>query len=68
MYRDIKIGVIGCGMVGVIHVKNLLKMIPTSNIYLCDKSQEVLQNVSMEYNIKNIYTDEMNLITNGCGA
>lgn len=64
MYRDIKIGIIGCGMVGDIHVKNLLKMIPASNIYLCDKSQEILQNVSMKYSIKNIYTDDIHLITN----
>ena len=64
MSENVDIGVIGCGMVGNIHIENLLKLVAIDNIHICDISKDTLERTCNKYNIQNSYSQEIDLINN----
>ncbi|RLF05889.1 MAG: gfo/Idh/MocA family oxidoreductase [Thermoprotei archaeon] len=56
-----RVGVIGCGSIGKVHIRNL-KRIGAEVIAACDIDEKELKYVKSEFGIENLYTDYHDLI------
>jgi predicted dehydrogenase len=60
----INIGIIGCGMIGESHIKNVLKILPSCTIHICDRSEQIVKKVAEKFRINNIYLNAKEIIEN----
>ena len=60
----LKIGVIGLGRIGKIHLKNLVTQIPSAEVVAVADPYEEFHPYAQEFNIKEIYKDSTKVIDN----
>ena len=57
-----KIGIIGCGMIGSIHIENLINILGRENIAIFDNSKDNLEIIANKYNITNTFYELQSFI------
>ncbi len=63
--KKLKIGVIGLGRIGRVHVENIVRRIPSAKVEaIADISENALREVTAEFNISHKYTNYRDLIAN----
>ncbi|RLE82124.1 MAG: gfo/Idh/MocA family oxidoreductase [Thermoprotei archaeon] len=60
--QRVKIGVIGCGSIGKIHIANLKKIESAEVVAACDIDEEELKRVREEFGVERLYKDYRDLL------
>ena len=57
-----KIGLVGCGIIGLSHLKKVKKLLPDAKIFLCDVDEMKCQAFAEKYSIDGFYTSIEDLL------
>ncbi len=57
-----KVGLVGCGVIGLSHLKKVKKLLPEAKVFLCDVDEKKCKDFAEKYPVDGFYTSIENLL------